>query len=83
MRTLVIGDGYEEHIGTEQTSRSPEEIVAEVRARPEHISDWAYTKDGKHYGHYTTPVMTAYATPKQRAEMGLMLDSGPLEAKDR
>jgi uncharacterized protein YegJ (DUF2314 family) len=43
------------------------------------LSDWAYEKDGKFYGQYTTRVLLGRMTPDQRAEAMQTLTSAPLE----
>jgi len=43
------------------------------------ISDWAYTKGGKLYGHYTTRVVIKHIDPAEAAPVRAMLSENPVE----
>ncbi|MCR5879985.1 DUF2314 domain-containing protein [Phenylobacterium sp. J367] len=96
---LQAPGGYTEHIWAQPLTHSEAEVVAkllndpvrvtglaygsEVRVQPNQISDWAYGKDGKYYGHFTTRALTQYATPEQRAQAAAILAAEPLETEVR
>jgi len=44
------------------------------------ISDWAYVKDGKMYGHYTTRVVVKHLDPTEAAQLKAMLSQNPVES---
>jgi uncharacterized protein YegJ (DUF2314 family) len=43
------------------------------------ISDWAYEKNGKFYGHYTTRVVIKHIDPAEAASMRATLSENPVE----
>jgi len=43
------------------------------------ITDWAYVKDGKLYGHYTTRVVVKHLDPAEAAQLNAMLSQNPVE----
>ena len=44
------------------------------------ISDWAYAKNGKLYGHYTTRVVIKHIDPAEAAQVRAMLSENPVES---
>jgi uncharacterized protein YegJ (DUF2314 family) len=66
--------GGREHIWIYLDGRAGEVPVAD-------LSDWAYGRDGKYYGMYTTRVLIGRMTPAQRAESEAILAPTPLEPK--
>ena len=44
------------------------------------ISDWAYEKNGKLYGHYTTRVVIKHIDPAEAAQVRAMLSENPVES---
>lgn len=96
---LVGQDGYVEYIWAEPVRHSADEVVAhlanepvhlaglklgsEVRASVGQIADWAYAKDGKLYGHFTSRALAKWATPEQRALYERVLAPTPLEPTTR
>jgi uncharacterized protein YegJ (DUF2314 family) len=52
---------------------------SQVEVNVADLSDWAYEKDGKFYGQYTTRVLLSRMTPSQRAEAMETLTPTPLE----
>lgn len=51
-----------------------------VTFKPEQISDWAYEKNGKFYGHYTTRVVIKHIDPAEAAEVRATLSENPVES---
>jgi uncharacterized protein YegJ (DUF2314 family) len=51
----------------------------EIEIAPELISDWAYEKNGKFYGHFTTRALLSSLPPEQRAEIEGTLAPSPTE----
>lgn len=44
------------------------------------ISDWAYKKNGKLYGHYTTRIVIQHIDPAEAAQVRAMLSENPVES---
>jgi uncharacterized protein YegJ (DUF2314 family) len=44
------------------------------------ISDWAYEKNGKLYGHYTTRIVIKHIDPAEAAPVRAMLSENPVES---
>ncbi|SFK19984.1 YegJ family protein [Caulobacter sp. UNC279MFTsu5.1] len=44
------------------------------------ISDWAYEKNGKLYGHYTTRIVIKHIDPAEAAQVRAMLSENPVES---
>ncbi|MDZ4370241.1 MAG: DUF2314 domain-containing protein [Phenylobacterium sp.] len=92
---LPVKDGGAEHLWATPLRRDSETIVVriandpvyikdlaygdEIEVEPELISDWAYEKNGKLYGHFTTRALLSSLTPEQRAEIEGTLATTPIE----
>jgi uncharacterized protein YegJ (DUF2314 family) len=53
---------------------------SEVRSKVSDIWDWAYMKNERLYGHFTTRVLVKEASPQERAEFEALVAPTPLEA---
>jgi uncharacterized protein YegJ (DUF2314 family) len=89
--------GGREHIWIYLDGRAGESVNGRLANKPEYLdnlqlgspvvvpvadlSDWAYGRDGKYYGMYTTRGLLARMTPAQRAESEAILAPTPLEPK--
>ncbi|MEQ1490252.1 MAG: DUF2314 domain-containing protein [Terricaulis sp.] len=77
-------DGGNEHIWVGDIERTPEGLTAVIQNEPENvptlrlgarapidetlISDWALTRNGHMYGHYTTRVVVGSLSPEEQAQ---------------
>ena len=87
--------GGTEHIWMDVLDHSADKITGRLANEPEHlsglsigsqvevdvrdVSDWAYSRDGKFYGHFTTRVLSERMPPDVRAQADRMLAPTPLE----
>jgi uncharacterized protein YegJ (DUF2314 family) len=56
---------------------------SEVAVDESDVSDWAYARDGKLYGHFTTRALLDRAGPAERTELERVLAPTPLEPSER
>ncbi len=94
-----VKDGGIEHIWARPVSRQAGELVVRLANDPAYlsglklgsvvkvvesdVSDWAYARDGKLYGHFTTRALLGAADPAERAELERVLAPTPLDSSDR
>jgi uncharacterized protein YegJ (DUF2314 family) len=55
------------------------ELGSPVTFTPDEISDWAYQKNGKLYGHYTTRIVIQHIDPAEAAQLRAVLSENPVE----
>ena len=94
-----VKDHGSEHIWARPLSRAGAELVVRLANDPAYlsglklgsvvkvvesdVSDWAYARDGKLYGHFTTRALLGAADPAERAELERVLAPTPLESSER
>ena len=92
-------DGGYEHIWINQVARKGDQLSGVLVNEPnrvpglhqgspvtfsvDSVSDWAYQKDGKRWGGYTTRAMLPYLAPERAAEIRANLSDTPTETTAR
>ena len=91
--------GGAEHIWIKVTGRQGDQITglldnepvdiegvalgSKVSVKTDQVTDWAYPKDGRYFGHFTTRALMNRASPQDQAIAQKMLWPTPLEAPAR
>lgn len=94
-----VRDGGVEHMWVYPIRRSGDRLLVRVANDPVYVADlkfgsevevalgdvtdWAYSRDGKLYGHFSTRALLKNASPETRAELDRMLAPNPLESDGR
>jgi uncharacterized protein YegJ (DUF2314 family) len=73
------GDEIDGTLANEPVDLPNYRIYSKVTVKPAQVSDWAYPKDGKFYGHFTTRVLMSQVSAEERVATLAMLWPTALE----